>query len=482
MSYTIFRLFYKRMLKRVLFLTITSIIVFFSAAGFSLAARIFNITELTSSDLPNYLKKVFTLLIGLGGGIAVLYFIIGALKMILAAGNPQSIDEGKKQMIGAVLGLALLASSFLIMQTINPKLTELKLTGYESWQSGPRGVYLSSADEKDTIPCNSVVFDAVNDIPEQYVKIKISPVGKDCQQGAKYAFVRYEKPNLKGTRFAPLIKTCGEEIGQIRTGSFIIREKTPGVYIYPDKDCQDLLNSSYTLASARDVSNKEIGCIEIVNSATEKYGYILFNEKNFKGKSSENTCKVIREEGVKKISEKIYSIAVFKLNETETAGEEVRFYSLANQRGLMRKVNNNLIITSQSGAFNADSFLVLSEDEENELRRCGTQSYEDPNTKETRYHTPTFGKCHGSMVLAGNYLALIIGTVEEYIPGGGPGGGVGIGTVVRVPACQLIAYQNPPGGTDVDNISSMANNLNESEFLKAGLPVTSVFLIPVHSF
>ncbi len=80
----------------------------------------------TPTDLFNAL---FTLSITIGAMLAVFMFIFGGLQMITARDNAGNVTAGKQKMTNAVLGLLMLLSTFIVLTTINPQLTELKIFG-----------------------------------------------------------------------------------------------------------------------------------------------------------------------------------------------------------------------------------------------------------------------------------------------------------------------------------------------------------------
>jgi len=52
------------------------------------------------------------------GAIALLMFIIGGLMFLISAGNQEKIAQAKKIMISAVIGLAIVFASYLIIDFI----------------------------------------------------------------------------------------------------------------------------------------------------------------------------------------------------------------------------------------------------------------------------------------------------------------------------------------------------------------------------
>jgi len=72
--------------------------------------------------LPDYLRYVFTFAIIISGLVAFGAMIYGGILYLTSTGDPTKISEGKNQAIAGILGLIIVLSSFLILNTINPQL------------------------------------------------------------------------------------------------------------------------------------------------------------------------------------------------------------------------------------------------------------------------------------------------------------------------------------------------------------------------
>jgi hypothetical protein len=68
--------------------------------------------------LEKYIVLLWQTLITVGGLAALLFLLWGALDWILAGGEEGKITEARKKMTGAVIGLAILASSVAIVQLV----------------------------------------------------------------------------------------------------------------------------------------------------------------------------------------------------------------------------------------------------------------------------------------------------------------------------------------------------------------------------
>lgn len=65
--------------------------------------------------------------LAMSGVLAFGAMVYGGLRYTLAAGNPSGQSEAKEWIWSAVQGIILLAAAYLILRTINPRLTQLNL-------------------------------------------------------------------------------------------------------------------------------------------------------------------------------------------------------------------------------------------------------------------------------------------------------------------------------------------------------------------
>lgn len=79
-----------------------------------------------TTDLSTYLAGAIKLLIALGAGFAVLVAIVGGTQYVAAGISPSAKSDAKDRIFNAFIGLALILVSYLILNTINPDLVNLK--------------------------------------------------------------------------------------------------------------------------------------------------------------------------------------------------------------------------------------------------------------------------------------------------------------------------------------------------------------------
>ncbi|MCK5021854.1 MAG: hypothetical protein KAR54_01225 [Candidatus Pacebacteria bacterium] len=85
-----------------------------------------NIPDKTS-NIGEYLQGIFILGVGLASVLAVLMIVIGGFKYMTAEASPFSIEEAKKNITNAILGLILILASWLLLNTISPDLINFNL-------------------------------------------------------------------------------------------------------------------------------------------------------------------------------------------------------------------------------------------------------------------------------------------------------------------------------------------------------------------
>ncbi len=83
-------------------------------------------TLFSSSFLSQYIAGLYQYLLGIGGMIALVMVLVGGLQYVLGAGAKAQIEKGKERMKNGVIGLILLLSVYLILQTVNPQLAILR--------------------------------------------------------------------------------------------------------------------------------------------------------------------------------------------------------------------------------------------------------------------------------------------------------------------------------------------------------------------
>lgn len=74
-----------------------------------------------------YLSGMITLIIAVAGALAVLMIVVGGTQYVASGITPSAKDAAKEKIQNALIGLGLTLASYLILNSINPKLLEFNL-------------------------------------------------------------------------------------------------------------------------------------------------------------------------------------------------------------------------------------------------------------------------------------------------------------------------------------------------------------------
>jgi hypothetical protein len=200
----------------------------------------------STSKLKDTITNGFNWVLGISSVIAGISFAVGAVQFAISHAN------GRERMFGSVLGLVLLFGAYVIMQTINPKITELKL---QALPAGP-GLFYVKGNEKAPMPSQEPVMADV--LKLGYTQFTYECLGdKDL---ATPLMVRiYMRPNYEDEFGRPMARAayifgCGTKISLSfvpKGGSFKADFMTTGVYFYQSLGCKgavtDVKRTSGTL-------------------------------------------------------------------------------------------------------------------------------------------------------------------------------------------------------------------------------------------
>lgn len=81
-----------------------------------------------STDVAGFLKSIFSVLLSIAGGIAVILIIISGYRLITSQGNPEQIQHAREQLTAALVGLIFIIFSFVFLQTIGYSI--LRIPGF----------------------------------------------------------------------------------------------------------------------------------------------------------------------------------------------------------------------------------------------------------------------------------------------------------------------------------------------------------------
>ncbi len=94
-------------------------------------------------DATQFVAWLLARAIGIGGGIAFLLMIFGAIKVLTSAGNPENVKAGKELITSALMGLLFIIFSLFLLELIGVKILNIpgfgKPEGWSGGGSGPEG-------------------------------------------------------------------------------------------------------------------------------------------------------------------------------------------------------------------------------------------------------------------------------------------------------------------------------------------------------
>lgn len=80
-------------------------------------------------SLKDLISSLFKFLLMVAGLAAFVMMVLGGINYLTSVGDPGRMEDAKNQIFSAILGLIILLASWMILNTINPQLVELKEPG-----------------------------------------------------------------------------------------------------------------------------------------------------------------------------------------------------------------------------------------------------------------------------------------------------------------------------------------------------------------
>jgi hypothetical protein len=269
-------------------LTTVLLFLFIFSASFTLALEIKypplpmvgSPNDCVDNCLPVYVSYWFTFGIYVAGILAVLSFTFGAIQIIMAASSPDMEKEGKDRMKGAILGLILTLSSFVIMRTINLSIANPTLTALP----GVAGVFYYNGTNR-----NPVGLEEPNTANRPAGYDKIIYDCSDASVAPKLFIWEFPKTNFQGSNanysdVKVVEKTCGQEEPIDSYGSFKMAFETPGVYYFLGEGCDGYMSNA-NLSSQDQIAPPFAGnikSVKIINGNGKYYGIIFHQTMGFK--------------------------------------------------------------------------------------------------------------------------------------------------------------------------------------------------------
>lgn len=182
--------------------------------------------------IANCVTAVYKYGVILGSAVAVIFIMIGGVMMLSAGMKSEYFNTGKDYIYKSIFGLVILVTSYLILQLINPRLTELPSIKIESVEMETLDIIQAPAPEINQTPLANI--EGKVSIPKSQRTQYLQSISKDINAGI-YINGKFGFPNLyqappdgSGARYAqinPIMKDdlmkALEEIEQ--TTSYKIR-------------------------------------------------------------------------------------------------------------------------------------------------------------------------------------------------------------------------------------------------------------------
>lgn len=368
--------------------------------------------------ISEYIGYFFGLGVYLAGVLSLISFVIGAIGLINP--DPEAHGAAKDRIKGAILGLVLTLASFLIIQTINPNLTN-PITPLSSLG----GVFLTNGSGEQQ-PC-----------PEESIDTSTLPTGFNTIQyvcsdtGPTLLVWMYPNANFTGNGAGYdgiTVKrvTCNNSTG-ISGKSFKTAFESPGVY-YCLGGCSGDLCSGYMSNAITDSQSdvgspfsKNIKSIRIVNYIDDYdpaldiyYGAVFHKEvglENGGGCGRPITLDRGTDEGCKPVNTEASAVDIFKLNyDPGASGDGVSFYSepygwdVGANAGYLEISDDE--ITTPYSEFYAESDDAVT----------GMPFHYDGVNRSDQYQTEcyTVKNCPGSIRIKGSYLVELYDENSTY--------------------------------------------------------------------
>ena len=242
----------------------------------------------TKTLLPDYITYIFNLSLLIAGLVAFVAMIAGGYKHLTSGGNPSKIADARDQMTSAIIGLAILLASVLILNTINPQLStiavnEIKPTGavielYEEIGLTGDVHYYSYSESMANFNFDTKSIKIANSVSLDDVDVYVYPLPNFKPDGGG---VKIDTRTVTNVMTHP-------DLGWI-PGSIDIAQKLPGVYLCRELDCKDCLppKTDDVADFSTEGVDKKIKSIcfrnQVENGKTYPVRAILHNDKNGRG-------------------------------------------------------------------------------------------------------------------------------------------------------------------------------------------------------
>ena len=113
-------------------------------------------------NIASYLSGMIKFIIALGGALSIFMAIVGGTQYVAASINPSAKSDAKERVVNSLIGLALVLSSYLLLNSINPRLVQFSFLLPPIGGPAPEATNVSVVS-----PTNVAKVDALNLNPNQ---------------------------------------------------------------------------------------------------------------------------------------------------------------------------------------------------------------------------------------------------------------------------------------------------------------------------
>ena len=370
----------------------------------------------TKTALPEYLKYVFTFAIMVSGLLAFGALIYGGFSYLTSAGDPSKMKEGQDQIMAGFLGLIIILSSYLILNTINPQLVILGKLPIESGKGGIKIHTLANCQEDEQNP-SLMVNQSMADLTDPKLNWGLD--------GKKITSIKFlGAPGsltvalLEGKDFGPPGILVDYPVGDTQPcksvtpktyKSISLDWHIPGAYLYSSNNCTgnksgvDYVIFQSDSATLPDFDNRT-NSIKFIygdkdpdsNEYKIKYAAILHEKENFMGEArlydqeqGDANCQNVSSLSVSSIT--VYLKPVNPPAGEGIIGQGVRFWEDKNYTGC---------VLPETGFYPAETRVANLHT--NQYKKCGY----DPGQKKCNKDRDC-GDQISSMDMDGHYVALL---------------------------------------------------------------------------
>lgn len=287
-----------------------------------------DIPTTTTTLLPVYFRYVFVFALVSAGVIVFGSMLFAGFSYLTSMGNPAALKDSLDRMMSSFLGAIILLSSYLLLNTINPKLTIMN----------PSGIKIDRAIKiYNGIGGNTNLKTSVADLLLfEGGAISVQFIGTNSDEVDIRAYL---KPNYDDTGAWEEVEGNNDDTIALSLGgparSISIQWKLPGVYLFKDIDYEDSYRLYISSQGSMPDFNDEAESVKLKNSAAKfgkagkGFAAVLHSDENLLGRCSVILSSVSNLDakyiGLRQTS----SITVFKGDRTRPASsttDGVKFY------------------------------------------------------------------------------------------------------------------------------------------------------------